>query len=70
MVNSLKSEHIGCHFVGNISKCIFFNDRISSLIQISLKLVSESAIHKQPLLAQVKGQKVTEYPDLCVIAAR
>ena len=41
LINSSTRDKNGCHFTGNIFKCIFMFEKLCILIQMSLKFVAE-----------------------------
>ena len=52
IISSLPEKN-GHHFTDNICKCIFINEKLYILIQISRKLVPKSPIGNKPVLVQV-----------------
>ena len=52
-VNTLRPRQNGHHFMDNIFKCIFLNENILILIQISLKFIPKVPINNIPALVQI-----------------
>ena len=52
-VNTLRLRQNGRHFADNFFKCIFFNENVWILINISLKFVLEAQINNIPALVQI-----------------
>ena len=52
-LNTLRPRQNGCHFADDTYKCIFANENVRILIQISLKLVPEGPINNIPALVQM-----------------
>ena len=53
MINTLKLRKNGHHFADNVFKCIFLNENVWILLQISLKFVPNGPINNIPSLAQI-----------------
>ena len=51
-VNTLRPRQNGRHFADDILKCIFFNENVWILIEISLKFVPKGPIDNIPALVQ------------------
>ena len=51
--NMLRPGPNGCQFPDGNFKCIFFNENISIVIKISLKLVPKNSINNNPALVQI-----------------
>ena len=52
-VNTLRPRPNGRHFTDDIFKCIFLNENVWILIEISLKFVPNSLINNIPALDQM-----------------
>ena len=52
IINTLRSTQNGCHFVDDIFKCIFMNEKFDIIIDISLKFVPKGSINNSPALVQ------------------
>ena len=52
-VNSSPHGQKGCHFRGDIFRCIFMNEKFSILIEISLKFVPKDPNDNKPALIQI-----------------
>ena len=50
---SLRPTQNGCHSPDNIFKCIFLNENVWILIEISLKIVPKGPINNIPALVQI-----------------
>ena len=51
--NTFKQRQNGCHFAGDIFKCILFDRNCSNLIKVTLLCVSKGLINNKPALVQV-----------------
>ena len=51
MVNSSPPGQNGGHFADGIFRCIFLNEKLCILIQISLKIVPKGSVDNNPALA-------------------
>ena len=51
--NTLRPRQDGCHFPGDIFKCIFLNENLWISIKISLKFVLKGPINNIPALVQI-----------------
>ena len=51
--NTLRLRQNGCHFPDEIFKCIFLNENVWVLIEISLKFVPNGPINNIPALIQI-----------------
>ena len=49
-LNTLRPKQKGRHIADNIFKCIFFNENVWILIEISLKFVPKGPINNNPAL--------------------
>ena len=52
-VNTLRPRQDGCQFPDDILKCIFLNENISILIEISLKFIPKGPINNVQALVQI-----------------
>ena len=52
-VNTLRPRQNGCHFAGDIFKCIFLNENAWISLKISLKFVPTVRINNIPALVQI-----------------
>ena len=52
-VNTLRPRQDGRHFADDMFKCIFLNENVWILIEISLKFVSKGSINNNPALFQI-----------------
>ena len=55
-LNTLRIRQNGLHFPGNIFKCIFLNENVWNLIEISLKFVPKGPINNIPAMVQIMAQ--------------
>ena len=53
LINTLRPRQNGRHFPDDIFKCIFLNENIQILIEISLKFVPKGPINNIPALVQI-----------------
>ena len=53
IINTLRPRQNGCHFPGDILKCIFFNGNVGMLIKILVQFVPEGSIDNIPALVQI-----------------
>ena len=51
--NTLRLRQNGCHFPDNIFKCVFLNEKVRILVEISLKFVPKGPINNIPALVQI-----------------
>ena len=58
-VNTLRLRQNGCHFLGDIFKCIFLNENEWISIKILLKFVPKGQINKIPSLVQIMAWRRT-----------
>ena len=52
-VNTLRPRQNGHHFADDVSKCIFWNEKVWILLTISLKFVFKGSINNIPSLVQI-----------------
>ena len=52
-INTVKPRQYGCHFAGDIVKCIFLNENARIFIKISLKFVPYAPLDDKPTLVQI-----------------
>ena len=53
LINTLRPRQNGCHFADDIFHCIFSNENVLILINISLKFVPKGQINNIPSLVQI-----------------
>ena len=53
VINPLRPRQHGCHFPGDIFRCIFLNENAWIPIKISLKLVPKGPINNIPAMVQI-----------------
>ena len=53
LFNTLRPRQNGCHFAGDICKCIFLNENVWIPIKISPKFVPKGPINNIPTLVQI-----------------
>ena len=53
LFNTLRPRQNGCHFAGDIFKCIFLNENVWIPIKISPKFVPKGPINNIPTLVQI-----------------
>ena len=58
-VNRLRQRQNGCHFAGNVFKCIFFKENVQMSFKISLTFVPKHPIENNPALVQVINWRPT-----------
>ena len=59
MINTLRPRQNGRHFPDDIFKCIFLNENVWILINISLKFVPRGPIHNIPAFVQIMAWRRT-----------
>ena len=52
-INTLRLRQNGCHFTDGVFKCIFFNENVLILIEISLNCIPKGRINNIPSLVQI-----------------